>query len=322
MPHRYGALGLIAGLLFALPVAAQEDASDATFARARELFVEGVELTRQDRWGEALVYFQRSLALVERPNTIFNVAGILVRLGRGREAVEHYERYLRAAPADDPDRAAALAALEAARAGLARLHLSVSPAEADLRVDGLRVEGTGHDRELVLDPGEHVIDLYAPGFHREVFRVSFLPGARGERLITLVGLSEGASAEAVPEAAEPPPAARADPDAPAPPQYELRIDETPAHALLAAGLATLAVGAGALAWGLVEHEQVEDARSGERWAAYEERYARTQIVTPLGWALLAVGAGVASAGLAWLGALHLSVSVGPVEARLELRGRL
>ncbi|MCB9595199.1 MAG: tetratricopeptide repeat protein [Sandaracinaceae bacterium] len=326
------AAGLFTAVVCLAPlrVAAQEERepeasvepSDTT-ARAREYFGQGVELTRQDRWGEALVYFRRSLALVERPNTLFNIAGILVRLGRGRDAVEHYERYLRVAPEDDPDRAAALAALEDARAALAHLRLSVRPADAELRVDGLRIDGEGSERELVLDPGEHVIDLYAPRHHREVFRVSLLPGATGERLINLVRLGAGARPPEHPETPETIPAlAPPEPEpvvvAPPIPAPPARVDRTPAHVTLVAGLATAVVGGAVLVWGLVERAWIEGAPAGESWERYAEAYDRSQILAPVGIFGLVLGAGLAGLGGGWL--VGLSGSVGPNQARLEARG--
>ncbi len=318
------ALALALGASAAAPAAAQdaappeaaETASAEVMSRARELFGQGVELTRQDRWGEALVYFRRSLALVERANTLFNIAGILVRLGRGREAVEHYQRYLRVAPADDPDRAAALAALETARGALARLRIVVTPEAAELRVDGLRIEGEGGTRELVLDPGEHVLDLHVAGYHREVLRVSLLPGVEGERRVELVRMRP--DEEPQPEPIEAPPEPEP-PPAPIAPQV-LHLDETPAHVLLVAGLVTVLAGGALTTWGIADRAYVESAVSG-RWVDYVGAYERTQWMTPLGVSVLVLGLGVAASGLSWLAALHLSVSLGPVEeARVGWRG--
>lgn len=300
------------------PAEAAEAASAEVMSRARELFGQGVELTRQDRWGEALVYFRRSLALVERPNTLFNIAGILVRLGRGREAVEHYQRYLRVAPADDPDRAAALAALETARGALARLRIVVTPEAAELRVDGLRIDGDGGTRELVLDPGEHVLDLHLAGYHREVLRVSLLPGVEGERRVELVRMRPDEEPEPEPIEAPPPP----EPEPPPAPiaQQVLHLDETPAHVLLVGGLVTVLTGGALTTWGIADRARVESAVGGV-WDDYREAYDRTQWMTPFGVAVLVLGLGISASGLSWLAALHLSVSLGPAEeARLGWRG--
>lgn len=266
---------------------AAEPELDPRVEEARALFQQGVELSRQDRWGEALEYFRRSLAIVERPNTIFNIAGIYVRLGRGTEAVVAYRRYLELAPPDDPDRAAAERALVVAEASIAQLELEVYPADAVVRIDGRRVDGATRIRRLELDPGQRVLTIAAPGRLTQTIYVSALPGDRGSQRIVLEE-----------DAANIAPAARA---------MELRIDETAGHWLLAWGAGVAAAGAILLGTGLADRAAVESADG--YWSDVEGAYERAVALTPAGAIALGVGFALAGLGVGWLMGVRVGVAI-------------
>lgn len=75
----------------ALPSAVEAQTGEEQ-ARARELFMEGRTHAAAEEWGLALVAFEGSLALVERASTMVSVAGVLVRLERGRDALAMLDR--------------------------------------------------------------------------------------------------------------------------------------------------------------------------------------------------------------------------------------
>lgn len=139
-------------------------AVDPRASEARGAFERGVALSQEERWGEALEEFRRSMELVERPSTAFNMATTLVRLGRHVEAVRAFERYVQLAdPVADAARFASVQEqLVAERAIVATVQLTVEPATAELRVDGRAASETGASRTLTLDPGSHTIELSAP----------------------------------------------------------------------------------------------------------------------------------------------------------------
>lgn len=178
MPRRAPG-ALLALALALLPAAGLAQTAEAQ-AEARTLFDEGVSFADRERWGEALAYFQRSRALVERPSTVFNIANALVRLGRHREALEAFGDYLRLS---DPTRDAARRA-EAVRlqresqAALATLTVTDLLPAAAVRQDGAPVPGSGARRELVFDPGAHTVDVTAEGFLPLRWELTALPGAR------------------------------------------------------------------------------------------------------------------------------------------------
>ena len=162
----------------------------STEAEARSLFEVGVRYVEQERWGEALEYFRRSREMMERPSTVFNMAVALLRLGRPTEGVRALDDYLRMAEGagEEGRRAEARRLLEPALASIARIQLQISPSDADVRIDDQVIAGEGAEREIPLDPGEHVVTLSAAGFETMRQRWSVLDGERSSRQLTLVAL--------------------------------------------------------------------------------------------------------------------------------------
>ena len=171
----------------AIPVARAQDTtapSDVTLAEAQALFRHAVELGDQDRWAEALELFRRSLALVPRPSTEFNVGFALFRLGRFREAIVIFDRYLEASQGETSElRAEAVTRRGQAIANLAELTVDVDPTDATLRVDGALDTAGGPTRTLQLDPGRHLLLATSPGHDEAQREVSLLSAEhRHERL--------------------------------------------------------------------------------------------------------------------------------------------
>jgi hypothetical protein len=188
-------VALILAGLFVLTAPLDARAQSATTAdhsaEARSLFERGVQLSAQERWGEALDYFQRSRALVERPNTVFNLATTLVRLGRLVEARVALQDYLRISDAsrDQATRADAQRMIDNASSAIATLALAVTPADADVRIDGRATLGTGAARAIELDPGTHTLTISQRGYVTSTTPLSAGPAERMSRAIALAPLS-------------------------------------------------------------------------------------------------------------------------------------
>jgi hypothetical protein len=188
--------------MFAIPVRAQTGrASDAPAAspnppasgspealsQARALFERGVQLSAQERWGEALDYFQRSRALAERPNTVFNLASTMMRLGRLIDARAALRDYIRLANSthDDASRADAERMLGTVNNAIGTLALAVTPPEAEVRIDGRLAPGDGAARALELDPGAHTLTVAGRGYITSTVNVSIGQAERQSRAVTL-----------------------------------------------------------------------------------------------------------------------------------------
>ncbi|HVW25534.1 MAG TPA: tetratricopeptide repeat protein [Polyangiaceae bacterium] len=83
-----------------------------------------------------------------------SLADVEMKLGRYREAAEHWEYYLANSP---PDRTDAEAELAACAQHLGRIRLSVEPPAAEILVDGKIAERLTPTASVWLLPGEHVL---------------------------------------------------------------------------------------------------------------------------------------------------------------------
>ncbi len=90
--HRFAWLLVLLVALF-VSQAVQADAK----SEARTTFELGVEASRAQRWDEARAQFKRSLELVPKASTMFNLAVADIKLGLGREALEQLDAFEQAA---------------------------------------------------------------------------------------------------------------------------------------------------------------------------------------------------------------------------------
>lgn len=168
-------IGII--LLAAQPLArAEAQGSEQDVRDARTSFERGVVASRSGQWEEARVQFQRSLTLVPKASTMFNLAIADIRLGLGREALEQLEAFGRAA--NEQEHAEMLARVEVLRAQAEAL-VSSAPAAAqngDIALSQRDDELGDEAREEV----ERARALYAEGRDSEAL-------ARFERAYRLSG---------------------------------------------------------------------------------------------------------------------------------------
>ena len=159
-PFRLAALVLAIGLTSS-SVYAQD------MERARAIFEEGLEHSQGEHWVPALEAFRRSLEIAEMPVTLYNIASVLIRLGRMQEAIATLERYKEVA--EPSARSEADPLLAQARAAVRRVRATIEPAHATLSIDGNDVPGEGRERMLQVDPGSHVVRGRARGYEpREI----------------------------------------------------------------------------------------------------------------------------------------------------------
>ncbi|UJR82708.1 Hypothetical protein I5071_47730 [Sandaracinus amylolyticus] len=158
--------------------------------QARALFEEGVALSDRGDYEAAVERFQRSLALVERPSTLFNLGVALRELRRDEEAIAALERFLEIADEsfDEVPRTQARSWIESMRRALAErggtLVLEIDPPDAHVRVDGFDVTG---ESPIVLDvaSGTHHVEVSADGVGAQRFDVVLEAGGRETRRVVL-----------------------------------------------------------------------------------------------------------------------------------------
>lgn len=161
---RISAIALLCGCL-AAPAWSEPSPAPDKVKEARRLFDLGLSQADRSMWGQALENFQASRALMDRPSTLFNIGNALVRLGRYAEGIIALEEYMRTPEGNaKAARRKAHELLDLALRSVATVEVVLAPPEAELKVDGLDVPGSGERRRLTLDPGLHSIEAKAKGY--------------------------------------------------------------------------------------------------------------------------------------------------------------
>lgn len=167
-----------AALGLALSLAAPSASAQRAPNPAREAFDRGISALESQRYVDALAAFEESYRLRPSPVALYNVAVAQRGLGRIRDAIATFERYLEA-PERGIDRArlaSIRAELNALRAQVVALRLMLSPSNATVNVDG-RPTRMDSAEGVTLDPGMHVIEVSAEGYRTTRREVDLRPGS-------------------------------------------------------------------------------------------------------------------------------------------------
>jgi tetratricopeptide (TPR) repeat protein len=97
-----GALMLLLSL-FAGPAHAVPEDACIKDEKCKEHYTKGVKLYKEELFDEALTEFQAAYAARQMPLLLVNIGRTMQKLGRPKDALSHYERFLRAEPKIDPD---------------------------------------------------------------------------------------------------------------------------------------------------------------------------------------------------------------------------
>ncbi|MES1204810.1 MAG: hypothetical protein ABUS79_02630 [Pseudomonadota bacterium] len=199
--RRFGRSALI---LLGLVVA--RGSAAATPDSAQDLFSQGVEAARQDRWNDARAAFEQAYALSPRSVVLINLAGAQANTGRLKEAAANYRRVLDdAAPETAPFRTAAAGVLPSLEARIPRIRLHATGVRPDdvVEIDGQAVPLDSLEAPHLLDPGAHVITVARAGAQRARVTVSLDEGESHEVSVTVPPDSPPAAAAGVPMSGAP-----------------------------------------------------------------------------------------------------------------------
>lgn len=163
--------GAFSHLLWSAPLRAQ--VSDSERSAARQLFTEGNELQKAEKYDAALDKFDRAQRVFSAPTNLLHIAQCQDKLGKLVEATETYRTLIRTPlPSGSPP--AFQQAVEQAKAELAqveprvpRVKIEVTPANAaslEVRLNGQIINAALIGEPLPLDPGTHKIVVFAPGY--------------------------------------------------------------------------------------------------------------------------------------------------------------
>jgi hypothetical protein len=195
-------------VLFSLLFAAAAGAADP-LVEARQKFVEGAALVKNAQWADAMTAFEHSARLHPHAVTTFNIGACERAMGRYtraralfRHSLTEHEKGVGKLPESLLEDARGL--VTEIDSLLARIQVTVEPADAAIAVDG-RPLAQGVEQILVagmlppgpgtpppsgkftllVDPGSHVITLTQKGFSDVVMNKHFPPGARSELTLRL-----------------------------------------------------------------------------------------------------------------------------------------
>jgi tetratricopeptide (TPR) repeat protein len=207
-----GALSLSPSLWAAEPAtppgasAASDDKSAAPVEEAGRRYDRGLKFYSEGDYRLAVIEFERTYELVPDYRVLYNIAQVRIQLGEYARARKALQRYLKEGAGQiKPDRERSVHAdLEMLESRTATLRIDCSEAGADVLVDGEAVGTTPLTEPVLMNAGEHNIEVRKLGFRSQVLRRTLAGSDAGELTVKL---------EAVPAAA---PAAALAPVAPSP----------------------------------------------------------------------------------------------------------
>jgi tetratricopeptide (TPR) repeat protein len=185
MRRRASALAAFAACFLVATVAFSQTKASPEARRAKALFEEGVALSDEGKWAEALAAFKKSDELVSSASARYNIAATLRAMGHYVEAKAELERIfadtsskaLKPALKKDVDKL-----LAEVKAKIVSLTLAVSPAHANVEMDGSPIQ-LGPTGEIAVDPGKHVFVVSAEGHDTATITHTVEPGVREIALV-------------------------------------------------------------------------------------------------------------------------------------------
>jgi hypothetical protein len=180
-------------LLLSGPALAEEP-SPADTAAARELAIEGMKLADADHCAQAIDKLSRAEKLRHSSIVLGRLGECRIEVGKIVDGTEDLQRLLHEPLPPNPPanllraRERAQAALDAAKPNVAYLAISVkgAPENVSVTVDGQAMSALLLDRERPTDPGEHLIEVTAPGYIKASRRLTIGIGERQEVTLKLV----------------------------------------------------------------------------------------------------------------------------------------
>lgn len=244
----------------AQPTTTPEAGSSASFGdtsvkqEAARRFEHAIKLYEDADYALALAEFERVYELVPDYRVLYNIGQVSIQMGRYARAFRTLKEYVARGGAElTPDRAAAVQAdLTLLSGKIARVSLQVEQAGAQLSIDGVAVGRSPLAEPLVVDVGEHRVQVELAGYVTQTQLLTLAGGDRREVTFTLQ--ASPASAPAV----APTPQREKPADAPPPPPQRASSNR---GTWLGVGWATTgALAAGALVSGALGASAAGDLR--------------------------------------------------------------
>ena len=214
--------------------------------QAEALIHQGVELRAQDQTARALPLFEKAYRLSRTPRTAGQLGLCELELAHHVDAQRHLIEAL--ASPDHPwivkNRSTLMRQLAAAAANVGELALTVSPADADILLDGKPIDKSLAGPSIHLKKGPVAVEIRAPGYEPEHETITIRAGQREQRSFTLVPEPVKQVAVTTPlDAPTPAPAAAVDlTTAPSTPEHAAQSERIAAWITGGAALGALVLG--------------------------------------------------------------------------------
>jgi hypothetical protein len=197
-----------AGVLTARPADAEPGGTARTEedrTRARDLMREGNELYGNGKLSEAFAKYLEAWRTAQAFDIACNLGGTASELSMNRDAAEYLDYCLRHYAASSRPEAVAAeqrarAAFDVVRSKVATVNVRVTPAGAEVYVDGARSGRAPLDAPVYLEAGPHRIEARQAGLETVTAEID---AKRGETIETSIDLKSASGAENPPPAANP-----------------------------------------------------------------------------------------------------------------------
>ena len=160
-----GAIGISAPSA-AQPKLAPTSSAVAATDRARALHREGAVLFEQKKYEDAYVAFVAAWALKRHPQIAANLADCEVKLGKYRDAAEHFTFMVRDPNGESQpeEKQEAQRRLKEVQAKIGTLVIAVNVGSAEVLLDGKPIGMSPLQEPVFVDPGSHTIEARKDGY--------------------------------------------------------------------------------------------------------------------------------------------------------------
>jgi hypothetical protein len=166
---------ILASLVFSLasPVRAQGTGHAEASSEFKSLMRKGITEYRKGNLEDARQALSEAWEIRQENDLAATLAEIEMKLGRFRDAANHWEYYIETLP---PDRTEAEQRLAECRSRLGRVRVAAEPAGAAVFIDGREIGQAPLRSDVWLEPGEHTFESRLAGQTSPMKRLPVAPG--------------------------------------------------------------------------------------------------------------------------------------------------
>lgn len=156
--------------------------------KARVHFGQGVQFYNAGDYKLSLLEFRRSYELSKNYRILYNIGQVNQQLGNYTNALLALEQYLRDGGGElgEERKVEATASIQVLRTRVAHIRILSNVAAPEVLVDGFPVQAKDSNADIVLDPGDHRVDLRKPGYQNGGTVISLAAGDVNKVRVDLV----------------------------------------------------------------------------------------------------------------------------------------